>query len=59
METLNREADGIIDTFQIYLQTLISQALDSNFVQEIVKEQGIHKCVVFHCFDNNKHGVFR
>jgi hypothetical protein len=41
MEELNEEANSMIDTFQIYLQTLISQALDSNFVKEIVKEQGI------------------
>ncbi|KAI9562063.1 hypothetical protein GHT06_013028 [Daphnia sinensis] len=39
MEALNEEANSMIDTFQIYLQTLMSQALDSNFVKEIVKEQ--------------------
>ncbi|XP_057381861.1 uncharacterized protein LOC130704459 [Daphnia carinata] len=39
MEALNEEANSIMDTFQIYLQTLMSQALDSNFVKEIVKEQ--------------------
>lgn len=43
MEALNEEANSMIDTFQIYLQTLMSQALDSNFVKEIVKEQGIKR----------------
>ena len=47
MEALNEEANSMIDTFQIYLQTLISQALDSNFVKEIVKEQGIKWIVLF------------
>jgi hypothetical protein len=42
MDTLNEEATAIIDTFQIYLQTMISQALDSNFLSEIVREKG--KC---------------
>ena len=41
LETLVNEADGIVDAFQIYLQILLSRALNSNFVQEIVKEQGI------------------
>lgn len=40
MDALNEEATSMIDTFQIYLQTLISQALDSNFLTEISKENG-------------------
>ena len=42
MDTLNEEATAMIDTFQIYLQTMISQALDSNFLSEIVREKGIN-----------------
>ena len=41
LETLLNEAGGIADQFKIYLQTLLSRTLDSNFFQEIFKEQGI------------------
>ena len=47
MDTLNEEATAMIDTFQIYLQTMISQALDSNFLSEIVREKGINVHITF------------
>ena len=49
MEAVNDEANGMVDTFQIYLQTLLSQALDSNFLKEIAKENGTSflSCIFF------------
>lgn len=66
MKALNEEGSMMVDTFQIYLQTLISQALDANFLVEISKENGMRQmqistiksssvCTMVYCFVSDEY----